>query len=175
MPAGWELRMAMTTRARGVIVGLGPQRRRRVLFPSLRLPAFVAEPDAVVQIAIAYRSQALVVERRDAAAQPQFLLEMGQSAHRLGQGRDFGVRRLEELLVAAIHQPGQLAPHDQPGGDGDLHLTPGLAQDGRASGLSYEYLAVTQRADLKAHGAQLLLRLGQGRGRVLRTGHDPSV
>src|SRR6185312_7215236 len=175
--AARALRMAMTTRgAHAVDTESGPEGGRGIRFPRLGLAALVAVPDAIVEVAVADRAQALVVEHGDATGEAELVFEAGEVADLLGPGGALGVGGLEEFLVAAVNEQGQLAVHDQAGRGGEFDAAVGGSREhGGATELAREHLALVQRLQLEAQRGQFFLGRGQ-RGAVrFRFGHSAKI
>src|SRR5215469_18649565 len=120
---GWVLRPAL-------LGGDGFARR----FPGtlgavgLRLVAIL---DAIVVVGFAHRAQRFVVEAGQAECLLQFLGKLMQSLQVIGSGRNFVLRRLQELLVAAVDELGNLAANQVTGVRENLYPVPAVFLDCR--------------------------------------------
>lgn len=123
--------------------------------PGAGLFAFVAMPDAVIEVAVADGAKALVVEDGDAEGEKQLLLEAGERLQVGGGDGDLGIGGFEELLVAAVDEARELAADNLAGLEGELGGTAGGGvEDGGAS-------VFADQKPSRLHGGEVKLEAGK--------------
>lgn len=109
--------------------------------------------DAIVEVAVAGGAEGLVVESDGACSFVEFLGEGVEGAEVVGSGGNLQPARLQELLVAAVEDMGDLAVEQDAGADEQENCTDGGVGGFGGYGAFGDLGGATVFADLKAGGS----------------------